>query len=128
MNKKICRGYSMIEMLIVVLVIGILSGISFTTFGNLSPSSGDAAANSVAGALVAAAANNRAKCEMGDAFTVVTTCALAQSLLQNVSASDFTVATGAATPPAGYMNCTVRHSRGSTTISVNVRSTTATCT
>ncbi|MBF0152918.1 MAG: type II secretion system protein [Magnetococcales bacterium] len=120
-------GHTLLEMVTAVLIIGVLAGVSLPNFGNMSPSSGDAVAKSVAGAMVAAAASNRAKCEMGDASSTITTCAAAQALLQNVTWSDFIVATGAGTPPTGYLYCTVRHNQGSSTISVTVRSTSATC-
>ncbi|MBF0427037.1 MAG: type II secretion system protein [Magnetococcales bacterium] len=127
MNTRTDAGYSLVEMTTVILILGVLASTSLPTFGNFSPSSGDAVAKSVAGAMVAAAASNRAKCEMGDTSSTITTCTGAQGLLQNVTWSDFTVANGSGTPPTGYFYCTVKHNQGSSTIAITVRSTTTTC-
>ncbi|MBF0427102.1 MAG: type II secretion system protein [Magnetococcales bacterium] len=127
MKTPSCRGYSLVEMMTVILVIGVLASMGMPTLGNMSPSAGDAVAKSVAGAMVAAAATNRAKCEMGDASSVIADCTAAKNLLQNVTWSEFTVATGSGVPPTGYFYCTVRHNQGATTITVTIRSTSATC-
>ncbi|MBF0177112.1 MAG: type II secretion system protein [Magnetococcales bacterium] len=130
MNTKKCRGFSLVEAIVVITVLGVLAGVAITNTGNVSPAAGDSVANSVAGAMVAAAANYRVRCEMGDLpvnFATVTNCTAARDLLQNVTLNDFTWGTGGGAPPTGYLYCTVRHSQGATTYTVTVRTTTASC-
>ncbi|MBF0368775.1 MAG: prepilin-type N-terminal cleavage/methylation domain-containing protein [Magnetococcales bacterium] len=104
------QGFSFLELVIVVVIVGILAAMSLPKFGSLGPSAANANAESVAGAIGAAAASYNARCEVGlETACSGLTCSAAMGLLSGIDAADYTLG---GSPGNG---CTVLHTKGDTT-------------
>ena len=120
------NGFSMVELVIVIVVLGILGSMALPEFGDIGTQAGSASAQSVASSMVVAAANNRVMCELGEAATTVAACTDMTTLVSNVVWTDYVVSVGG-TAPAGYLNCTVLSTTGGVASTVTLRSTTVPC-
>lgn len=124
--KTSMAGFTMIEMIIVVLIIGLLGAIAMPQFGDLTPMASGEASRSVAGALTIVAANNHVMCEMGEVAVAISSCNQAALLVDNVDLASFVITDGVAAP-AGFLNCTVQSVSGGDPSMVTLRTTTLPC-
>ena len=94
MNKS--RGFTLIELVIVIAIIGILSAVAIPKFIDLGSNAQTAATNAVAGALAAANATNYAARKLSSSLGVsVTNCTDLDNALQGGLPSGYTISSAA---------------------------------
>lgn len=90
--KKTMHGFTLIELVIVIAIIGILSAVAIPKFINLSSNAQTAATQAIAGALSAANASNYAARKLSSSLgTAVTNCTSVSSALQGGLPSGYTI-------------------------------------
>lgn len=107
--KKIQHGFTLIELVMVIVLVGILAAVAIPKFIDLKSDAALAASNGVAGALASASAINYAA-NKASAAVLVTTCSGVAGLLTTTPPSNFTIA---GTAPAA---CTVDNKDGGATV------------
>lgn len=113
MNKQ-QSGFTLIELIMVIVVLGALSITAVPRFINLQGDADQGATNGVAGALASGAAINFAACKAGNAncitFTTGTNCTALAPTMQGGLPSGFAITSytvAAADTTAGFATCTV---------------------
>lgn len=111
MNQKQQSGFTLIELVMVIVILGILAATALPKFVNLKSEAAEAAVKGVAGSLGAASAINKAAKLAGKTSGVVTisNCSAAGSLLDGgLDTAKFTLnSSAAATTPDATVECTV---------------------
>lgn len=114
MNRRQMQGFTLIELVIVIAIIGILSAVAIPKFINLSSNAQTAATNAIAGALGAANSSNYAARKLSSSLGVaVTNCTSVSSALQGGLPSGYTI-TSATVAADTDVTCTLT-GPGSTT-------------
>lgn len=114
MRKSIISGFTMIELVIVIAVLGILSAVAIPKLFNISTDAQTAATSGVAGALGAAAAQNYAVRTLNSTKgQAVANCTDVGTLLQGGLPTGYTI-TSAAVAANATVSCTLT-GPGSTT-------------
>lgn len=107
MNKRLMQGFTLIELVIVIAIIGILSAVAIPKFINLSSNAQTAATQAIAGALSAANASNYAARKLSSSLgTAVTNCTSVSSALQGGLPSGYTI-TAASVAADTDVTCTL---------------------
>ncbi len=97
MSRQHIQGFTLIELVIVIAIIGILSAVAIPKFINLSSNAQTAATNAVAGALGAANASNYAARKLSSSLGVaVANCTDVSSALQGGLPTGYTITSAAA--------------------------------
>lgn len=108
MNHRQVQGFTLIELVIVIAIIGILSAVAIPKFINLSSNAQTAATNAVAGALSAANSSNYASRKLSSSLGVaVTNCTSLSSALQGGSLPTGYTITSAAVAVDTDVTCTL---------------------
>lgn len=107
MKRRQMQGFTLIELVIVIAIIGILSAVAIPKFINLSSNAQTAATNAIAGALGAANASNYAARKLSSSLGVaVTNCTSVASALQGGLPSGYTI-TSATVAADADVTCTL---------------------
>ena len=107
MNNRKSQGFTLIELVIVIAIIGILSAVAIPKFINLSSNAQTAATNAVAGALGSANASNYAARSLSASLgSAVANCTDVGTSLQGGLPSGYTI-TSTAVAVGVTVSCTL---------------------
>jgi len=118
MNVQKQAGFTLIELVMVIVILGILAAAAIPQFVDLSGEANQGAVNGIAGALSSAAAVNYATCKTvgtSDArCKVVNNCTDAANTLQSALPTGYTI-TAAAVADNATVSCTITHTTSTKT-------------
>lgn len=107
MKRLVMRGFTLIELVIVIAIIGILSAVAIPKFIDLGSNAQSAATTAVAGALSAANATNYAARKVSSSLGVaIANCTDVSSALQGGLPSGYTI-TSATVAADATVTCTL---------------------
>lgn len=110
-------GFTLIELVIVIAIIGILSAVAIPRFIDLSGKAQQAATDAIAGALAAANASNYAARKLDNTLAgtaAVANCTDVSNLLQSGLPAGYVI-TGGAVAAEANVTCTLTHTTSGTT-------------